>query len=352
MTSRTRNVTLALGLGAIVIASVVLCPHRTELPGRLYVSSEESGIVSAIDLGTGQVVATVAAGKRPRGIQVSPDGKTVYVALSGSPNMGPGLGQHEGVADDKSADGIGVIDVATSKLLRKLPAGSDPEQFAVSADSTKLYIANEDTAELTIVDTTKGEVVKTVTVGTEPEGVALSADGKRAFVTSETNNRVDVVDTATNELLGSVTVGLRPRAIAVSRDGQRGVVTLEDAASVVLIDPVQRKVIKTVTLPGDKVKPMGVVLSPDGRTAYVTTGRGKRLFALDADTLTERWSLEVGDRPWGVAVSPDGSKVYTANGSSNDVSVIDVETQKIVSRISVPGRPWGLAILRGTPASR
>ncbi len=339
-----------LGVGVVAIGAALSLYSRSAGltpsagPGRLYVSSEESGVVSAIDLGTQQVIAKVTAGKRPRGVQVSPDGKTVYVALSGSPNMGPGLGQHEGAAPDKSADGIGVIDVAENKLLRTLPAGSDPEQFAVSADSQKLYIANEDTAELTIVDAVKGQVVKTVAVGSEPEGVALSPDGKLAFVTSETNNRVDVVDTAANALLGSIDVGARPRAIAVSRDGLRGVVTLEDAASVVLVDPVARKLLKTVKLPGDNVKPMGVALSPDGRTAYVTTGRGKKLFALDAETLVERWSLEVGDRPWGVAVSPDGTKVYTANGSSNDVSVVDVETQKVVSRIPVPGRPWGLAI--------
>ena len=32
-----------------------------------------------------QVVATIPVGKRPRGIHASPDGKTVYVALSGTP---------------------------------------------------------------------------------------------------------------------------------------------------------------------------------------------------------------------------------------------------------------------------
>ncbi len=334
-------VVVALGAGGYF---AVRRPAAVVAPGRLYVSSEESGDVSAVDLGTGQVVAKVAAGKRPRGVQVSPDGKTVYVALSGSPNMGPGLGQKEGAVADKSADGIGVIDVATNKLVRTLPAGSDPEQFAVSHDSQRLYIANEDTAELSIVDTQKGAVVKAVTVGKEPEGVALSPDGKLAFVTSETDNRVDVVDTQSNLLTGSIDVGARPRAIAVSRDGRRGVVTLEDAGSVVLVDPVARKALKTVKLPGDGVRPMGVVLSADGQTAYVTTGRGKLLFALDAETLTERWSLEVGARPWGVAVSPDGTKVYTANGSSNDVSVVDVETHAVVSRIPVPGRPWGLAI--------
>jgi len=36
-----------------------------------------------------QQVATVALGKRPRGLAVSPDRSTLYVALSGSPQAGP-----------------------------------------------------------------------------------------------------------------------------------------------------------------------------------------------------------------------------------------------------------------------
>ncbi len=61
-----------------------------------------------------------------------PDGKTVYVALSGTPIEGPPELDAQGnpvfkrdkdddddddVAADKSADGVGVLDVATRKLL-------------------------------------------------------------------------------------------------------------------------------------------------------------------------------------------------------------------------------------------
>ena len=72
---------LVLGIGAA---------HAGDAPGfRLYVSNEKSNDVTVIDGVTGQVLATVAAGKRPRGIHVTPDGSTVYVALSGSPITGP-----------------------------------------------------------------------------------------------------------------------------------------------------------------------------------------------------------------------------------------------------------------------
>ena len=57
----------------------------------IYVSNERSGDVSLIDGTSNEVVATIPVGKRPRGIHCAPDGKHVYVTLSGSPRMGPGV---------------------------------------------------------------------------------------------------------------------------------------------------------------------------------------------------------------------------------------------------------------------
>ena len=100
--------------------------------------------------------------------------------------------------------------------------------------------------------------------------------------------------------------------------------------------------IATVSFPGRNAKPMGVVLSRDGRTMYVTTGRGRTVEAVDTASLAIKGSLEVGDRPWGIALSPDGKRLYTANGPSDDVSVIDVRTFRLVTKIKTPGRPWGV----------
>lgn len=46
--------------------------------------------MTVIDSQTHRVLATVPLGKRPRGIQLSPDGTQLFVALSGSPIAGPG----------------------------------------------------------------------------------------------------------------------------------------------------------------------------------------------------------------------------------------------------------------------
>src|SRR5262245_41158056 len=58
---------------------------------RLYVTNEVSGDLSVIDATTQTVIKTIPLGKRPRGIQISPDKTKFYVALSGSPIAGPGV---------------------------------------------------------------------------------------------------------------------------------------------------------------------------------------------------------------------------------------------------------------------
>src|SRR5262245_27306483 len=57
----------------------------------VYVTNERSGDLTIIDSVTNEAVKTVKLGKRPRGIHASPDKKTIYVALSGSPIAGPGV---------------------------------------------------------------------------------------------------------------------------------------------------------------------------------------------------------------------------------------------------------------------
>src|SRR5689334_13829872 len=89
-------------------------PAASALPPgtyRIYVTNENSGDLSVIDSATNEVIATVPLGKRPRGIHASPDGKAVYVALSGSPIGGPNVDESKLPPPDKKADGIGVFGV-------------------------------------------------------------------------------------------------------------------------------------------------------------------------------------------------------------------------------------------------
>ncbi len=313
---------------------------------RIYVTNEASGDMTVIDSATYNAIATVPLGKRPRGIHASPDRKTIYVALSGSPIAGPDVDESTLPPPDKTADGIGVFDVAQNKFVRLMKAGSDPENFDVSKDGSQLYISNEDEEAVSIVDVASGTVVKSVKVGAQPEGVKVTPDGKLVWVTSEETGTISVLDPVAGKIIKTFKVGHRPRSVAFLPDGSRGYVNAENDGTVVLVDAIKDKMLQAIALgkPG-VIKPMALLLSPDAAKLYVSTGRGHRVFTIDTATNTVAGSLDVGPRPWGIALSPDAKTLYSANGPSNDISVVDLATNTVTKKVKVGASPWGVIAL-------
>ncbi len=328
---------------------------RAEGGYQLFVSNEKSGDLTVIRGGDFKVTATIRVGKRPRGIHASPDGKTVYVALSGTPIEPPpeldasgnpilkkGSDDDDDKAKaDKSADGIGLVDVARKKFLRKISAGSDPEQFVLSADGSRIYIANEDVSAATILNATNGKVITFVPVGREPEGVGLSPDGKFFYVTCETAGDVFAIDATTCKVIGHLQVHPRPRSVAFLPDGTRAFIPSESTGELNVVDTSSHTLLNVVTLPKGS-RPMTVKVSLDGKKIYLSTGRGGTVVVLDAQTYEVLNSIPVGKRPWGIAFSPDGRFLFTANGPSDDVSVVELATEKEIARVKSPGSPWGI----------
>ena len=312
-------------------------------PGRLFVTNEMSGDLSVVDTATRQVVATIPLGKRPRGVRISPDGSTLYVALSGSPIAPPGTDESRLPPPDRTADGIGVVDLRQGKLLRVIPAGTDPEQLAVSADGRWLFVANEDAGVASVINASDGRLLTTVKVGGEPEGVDLRPDGQVVYVTSEQDNQVAVIDARTFELVTTFAAGPRPRSTGFLPDSSRAYISAENGSTVIVVDSRTHTVLETIQLTGEMVRPMGMVATPDGRQMLVSTGRGRSLVIIDTAT----GAVEVGERPWGVAVAPDGHTAFTANGPSNDVSFVDVANRTVIAKVKVGDRPWGVVFLSG-----
>jgi YVTN family beta-propeller protein len=326
-------------------STATAAPVRTE--GLAYVSNEGSQELTVIDTRTDSAVATIPVGTRPRGVKVSPDGKLVYVALSGSPRCPPKMpdAECEKMVADKSKDGIAEVDATTRKVKRIFPGGSDPETFDLSRDGTRLFISNEDAGTATILDTGSGNIVATIKVGTEPEGVQVHPDGKTVWVTGETAQNITVISTDSGRILGQIHTEKRPRGVAFTPDGLKAYVTCEVGGVVQVVDVRQRKVIATIRPPAGSL-PMGVVAAPDGKRVYFSTGRGGKVMAVDVATNKIVGGVDVGKRPWGIALSGDASKLYSANGPSNDVAVVATDSMKLIKTIPAGQLPWGVAVAK------
>ena len=348
-------------LGSVLIALSPLMGQAGQ-NYQIYVSNEKSGDVSVINGSDNQLLGTIPVGKRPRGIHASPDGKTVYVALSGTPIAAPPQldakgnpvfqkgkddDDDEGPKADKSADAIGVMDVAKRKLTGKISAGSDPEEFSLSKDGTLLYVSNEDVKAASVIKIATGKVEHIVAVGQEPEGVATTPDGKHFYVTCEAGGDVYAIDTAGYTIVGHFKVNVRPRSMDFLPGGGIGFIPSESTGELNVIDTVNLKVLKVIPLPAGS-RPMSVKVAADGRKIYVSNGRAGTVSVLDIRTYELLNTIKVGVRPWGIALSPDGKFLYTANGPSNDVSVVDLAANKEIARIQAGSSPWAVAVVPNT----
>jgi YVTN family beta-propeller protein len=348
-------------LGPVLIALCPLTGHAGQ-NYQVYVSNEKSGDVTVINGSDNQVLATIPVGKRPRGIHASPDGKRVYVALSGTPIAAPPQldakgnpifqkakddDDDEGAKADKSADAIGIVDVAQQKLTGKISAGSDPEEFSLSKDGAKLYVSNEDVKTASVIDIATGKVEHIVAVGQEPEGVATTPDGKRFYVTCEAGGDVYVIETAGYTTVGHLKVNARPRSMDFSPGAGIGFIPSESAGELNVIDTVNLKVLKTIALPPGS-RPMSVKVASNGRKVYVSNGRAGTVSVLDSRTYELLNTIKVGVRPWGIALSPDGKFLYAANGPSNDVSVVDLDANKEIARVKAGASPWAVTVVPHT----
>lgn len=336
-------------------AAPASAPPAAEAPApaegpRLYVSDETGRDVVVIDAAKGEVAGRIEVGKRPRALQLTNNGTQLLIALSGSPIAGPGVDESKLPPADRAADGIGLVDVASGKLIRKFNSGDDPEAFDISPDGKTLYVSNEDSAQMSVLDLASGNVTARVKVGEEPEGVTVRPDGKVVYVSCEGTGEVVAVDTATNEVIAHIKTAARPRSIAFTDDGATAFVASENGGAVTVVDGQKHTVLSTITVtptPGTPTppRPMGTVMSPDGKELYVSLGRSKGVAIIDVASRTLKRTIEdVGDRPWGIGISPDGKTLYTANGPSGDVSIIDIASGKVEKRVSTGGSPWGVAV--------
>ena len=259
---------------------------RAESPDYfVYVSNERSGDISVIDGATDAVVATFKAGKRPRGIHATPDGKRLFVTLSGSPRMAPGLDENRAPAD-KTADGLGVIDPVEHRLIDRWHVGSDPEQFAISKDGRFAFIANEDDSSASIIDLGSGQSRGKVKVSEEPEGVGVNPRNGEVYVTCEEKGEVFAIDPDQQRVVATIETGGRPRSVAFLPDGSRAYVACENGGYVAVIDAASHKLLSKIQLPTGSL-PMGTAMAQGWKRALCVNGPRKHGCSLSIPKRTQ-----------------------------------------------------------------
>ena len=301
---------------------------------RAYVACRGSDSVAAIDLASRQVVAQATVGVRPYGVVVDPSGGRVYLA-------------------EQARDQVRVLDAGTLATRAVIPTLDMPSGLAVSADGRRLYVAHLLTSHISVIQVRLHNVLLPLLVrggsghGAAPPGnlrsdyptssialwpdsnlvqsIVLSPDGRRGYVPhtrSNSANRALTFDTTVFPL-----VSLLDLEAGTQMTGKQ-------------ID------LGTVDPPGVGL-PFDAALSPDGGVLWVANAASNDVSVIDVARSRLIAHVEVGDNPRGIVLSLDGRTAYVNNTLAGTVSAIDARTYRVVDTATATAIPLPPILLTG-----
>ena len=146
-----------------------------------------------------------------------------------------------------------------------------------------------------------------------------------AYIADEDDALVRVIDVDDGREISSTRLGGVPGQLVMRKDG-RLLATLRDTSQVVLLGGgAKLNVEQRIEVPSD---PVGLALSADDTTLVVTSAWGKAVTVLDAASLEVRAEHAVAREPRGVVVSTDGKRAFVSHvvGGTLDVIALDGTT--------------------------
>jgi len=184
----------------------------------LYALNNSDAYLYILETNGGRAVARVEVGDHPIAAALAGDGKTLYVANLGSAN-------------------VAIVDVrepSHATVTGKLATDPHPNDVVLTKDG-RLFVSCGNTNNVIAFDVKakqRLEVISTALqpkapAGSTPNALALSPDGKRLYVANADNNSVSVIDVEDREKarpLGFLPTGWYPTMVATSADGRRIIV--------------------------------------------------------------------------------------------------------------------------------
>jgi|GEM_PF-120447 len=327
------------------VAEIPVGHHPTDIAfspdgSRAYVSNRLDDSVSVVDVLSRQVVATIAVGDEPHGVLTDATGKHLYVL-------------------NTSSDSISVIDTNTLRQVKRLSASRSPWSLSLSPDGSLIYITNNlsrfvsfrtpSMSEVTVIDTSRAVVQQRIVVPAANllQGIDWHPSGRFALITfNRTKNLVPM----TRLLQGwTITNGLGilwkdgrvdqvlldepglcfpdPADVAITPDGRFALVTSSGSDCVAVVDV-------------PKLISMLESASPYHREHVLPNHLGKATEFVIKHIPTK-------DSPRGIIISPDGKTAFVANALDDSLTVIDIDRLEAVGYIDLGGPKIVAPVRRG-----
>ena len=180
---------------------------------------------------------------------------------------------------------VSVVNPQTGKRVRDIPTGTQPIGLTLNRTQTRLFVANAGSDTLSVINTKTDRVTQTLLLrpagsrglpGATPTSVALSPDETRLYVTLGDLNAVAVVDLPGVTLAGYLPVGWYPTSAVVSPDGRR--LFVANAKGVAVRNP------NAKPKPGLTERPQFIQSIIEGTVTTLDLGRSRKPKSLNYST--------------------------------------------------------------------
>lgn len=159
----------------------------------------DTSFLYRIELSTYTIDAVYPVGSVPKVVEVTPDNKYILVS-------------------NWCSYDLKVISVATQKTVKSINIGRYPRGIAVSNDSKTAYVAEMGGSKIHVVNL-EDFSMSYIPIGVTPRAIVLSPDNSKLYVTLNLSGKVASWDLVNKKSLGTVTTGKAARSLAISSDG-------------------------------------------------------------------------------------------------------------------------------------
>ncbi|MEZ5070860.1 MAG: beta-propeller fold lactonase family protein [Bacteroidales bacterium] len=308
--------------------SVVLDESRQAM----YVTNQWADNLYRIDLGTLEVTDTLTGGAGPAGMVITPDGKHLYVVNSYS-------------------NDISVFDLETLQERRRLTAGNNPAAAAVAPDGSEVYV----TSRRALLG--GPHMTQPITEMTVAGGKYQRVNDRKMFTNAYIMENVEV--TPSGDL--AVATLIRPKNLLPTVQIERGWMMTEGLGIVERNNGGRMAQLLLDEPNAFYADPFDIVISPDGKRAYVSHGAVNQVTVVDLDAIRDLLArstdedlkiyanhlgisseyvigrISVGANPKGMALSPDGKRLYVTERLDDRLAVINTETLESEEGIDLEG---------------
>lgn len=231
-------------------------------------------------------------------------------------------------ATDPPTNSLIAINSGSNTIIRALTGLSGARSVAVSADGTRVYVAEASSGKVAVLDATKisnpnqSPLIDEIAVGGKPIALDLDTSSDLLYVADASNNKAASYNLASVEAsspkpVATYTAGSGLAAMALAPDGKTLALASTSPPSVVIYN--LRMIAagqsgKSVISLGSK--PQALAFSPRGDTLWIATDAGFSYWSAATGAVG---SMTISGGTTSVAFAPRASLVYFGAGSGNAV---------------------------------